>query len=476
MKLKIAIATFLLSFVVFVPHAFAYTVVGTLSPLVLTQGTATTSIDVGPTSSAGSFTNLVMAQSGDAQLDVMGDPVAYAEIHGCASQIWNLKGNGGSNIYPQDLYHVTSGSPIGDFYAILCSYNISGGDFTNISVFPRPLHYINGNWYDDTGPIPDTSTHFISLTPPNASTTATTTNLGADVFANNNDFPQPGRLHISAIQDGAFACENSGAVIDAIQNCSGENSPASPFTIDFYATADQLLAGEYDLSTTTTFTGGGKWNIEYDIQVGSRPWYFLGLVQTFSTIISTTTQITIGQLSPIDVVRANIASSTARVTNLTNGGIGAILGSTTASLAGACVPVSFSFNVGDCLTLLIYPGDQAIGDDFTIIKELPPWGYVFRFIDIINSPISSSSLPVIDYTFATSSPMSVIGDIQFDPFGSIAQSGALIDSMVSDRANPENVWQIFQPVIQIIVYLTLFGMILHDLTGIYNHDRHNKEK
>jgi hypothetical protein len=133
--------------------------------------------------------------------------------------------------------------------------------------------------------------------------------------------------------------------------------------------------------------------------------------------------------------------------------------------------------MGDCLTLTFWPGDQALSDDFTIIKETPPWGYVFRVIDILNATTSTTTLPTIDYTFASSSPLSAdIGDIHFDPFGLIQQSGTLINEMHSDQAGSPNVWSILMPIVQIFVYLVLLTMIIHDLTGVYNHGPHKESR
>jgi hypothetical protein len=126
--------------------------------------------------------------------------------------------------------------------------------------------------------------------------------------------------------------------------------------------------------------------------------------------------------------------------------------------------------------LVVWPGQQAISDDFTIIQQTPPWGYIFRVVDILNATTTTTTLPTIDYTFASSSPMSVIGDIHFDPFGEIAQSGALINQMTSDRPDHATVWTIMMPIVNIFVYLVLFTMIVHDLTGIYSHDKSKNDK
>jgi len=332
-----------------------------------------------------------------------------------------------------------------------------------------------------TPPVTDTSTHFISLYPENGTTTATTSAVGASIYANGKDFDAAtgGRLHIHFTQDSAFACQNSGAVYDAVYTCAGSNTPASPFDVDFGTTSlTALLAGSYNYSENIIFPAGGKWTGTYEIQQASKPWYYAGLFTTYNTLVSTTTHITIGQLSPMDMIRAAVASSSAAFASTTQHGIGAILASTTASLATACNPFTFSsnFNLGDCLTLVIWPGQQAISDDFTIIQNTPPWGYVFRVIDLLSATTSSSSMPQIDYTFATDSPMSVMGDIHFDPFGEIASAGTLVNEMTSDRSDHATVWTILMPIVNIFVYLVLAFMIIHDLTGIHSHAGNSKPR
>lgn len=376
---------------------------------------------------------------------------------------WDCSGNGNYSSCNQTEYNGYHGVQL-SYSGVLESHFVSSRNW--YAYGGSPLLYTTS--YPPIGGIPvlDTSTHFISETPPNASTTATTTSVGADVYANNADFPNYGRVLITFTHDGTFSCENSGAVYDAVNTCAAQGSFAQPFTISFDQITNRLLSGEYDLATTTTFPGGGNWTAVYQIQQVSSPWYFFGLSNSYNTLVSTTTHFTIGQLSAMDIARAGVQAASAAFQASTSAGIGAILASTTASLANACNPFG-SFSLGDCLTLTVWPGDSAVADDFLIIKETPPWGYVFRVIDILNATTSSTTLPAIDYTFATSSPMVAIGDIHFDPFGEIAQAGTLVNTFTSDRGDGATVWTILMPVVNIFVYMVLFFMIIHDLTGIH---------
>ena len=326
-------------------------------------------------------------------------------------------------------------------------------------------------------PITDTSTRFITTYPNNGTTTATTSPVGAKVYVNasTTEFAGAGyaRLHVHIIQDGAFACMNSGAIYDAVVTCSGINAPAPPIDIDLStSTAGKLITGQYDLSLPVTFGGPGKWDATYTIENVSFPWYELGIVPNYTVVISTTTQFTIGSLSPIDIAKTAVASATQAINVLTQQGIGAILASTTAQFGSACNPIGGAFSAGDCITLALWPGQQAVADDFTILKELPPWGYVFRFIDILNATTSTTTLPTVSYTLATSSPLYQAGltQIAFDPLGALVQSGQLVNEMKSDQATPMTLWQIVMPAVNIIVYLALIFMIIKDLTNVHKHD------
>jgi len=136
-----------------------------------------------------------------------------------------------------------------------------------------------------------------------------------------------------------------------------------------------------------------------------------------------------------------------------------------------CNPFS-GFDIGDCLYNLIVPKNGPYELAFNEAKEefgtRVPWGYVTRVINILIATTTATSMPTIDYSFASSSPMSAIGNIHFEPFTLIEQSGTLINEFKSDRADSKTVWEIFMPFINMFVYVVLLFMIIHDLTGIHS--------
>lgn len=322
----------------------------------------------------------------------------------------------------------------------------------------------------------ETRTRFISLTPANGSTVATSTNVGALVYANPDDFPNYGILRITASQDSAFACMNSTVLYDAIYTCGEDNDVSLPFEIVFEDTLERLIAGTENLIASTTFPAGGDWTLKYEIQQVSEPWYFLGLYNTYNTIVSTTTNITIGQQNLMDIRREELDEASRQFASSTASGIGATLASTTLQFKNACKIISTTFDMGDCLTLAVWPGSAALAENYSILKQTPPWGYIFRILDIANMDNATTTLPVISYTFADSNPMSTLGAISFDPFDQIAEAGDLIRELKSDRDNEKDVWTIFMPFITIFMYLVLIFKIIHDLTGIHSEPVHNTKK
>lgn len=374
----------------------------------------------------------------------------------------------GSDFAPGDDL---SSIPSGEYFYV---YSTST-DSVNYSVLYVQAFYFDTDlnelmYSTSTNSVDYFTTRFISLSPEFATTTATTTDIGANLYFNSSDLSGDySRLHIHLWQDSAFACQNSGAVYDAVVTCAGENSPASSFDIDFDENIlDRIISGGYyDFSTSTTFVRGGIWNAEYILQNVSTPWYLFGLVKTYSDIISSSSQFIVGQKSPMDIVREDIDIASNERNEGFQSRVGDILASTTASLSLSCTPLTSTFDMGDCLTLIFYPGKGAIEDDLLILRSTAPWGYGFRLYDIFkNTPIASTSLPVISYDFATSSQLSDWGNLTFDPFGTILESGELINDFHSDRGEEKNVWEIMMPLVDLFIYFVLFIFIIRDLFKI----------
>lgn len=248
-------------------------------------------------------------------------------------------------------------------------------------------------------------TRFISVSP--VGTVSTTTNVGANLYITAQDGSENTFLNLHFSQDSYLPCSQSGVLLQSIGGgCEQSGSP--PFDLYFGSTGNKLLVGNYNLSTSTTFAGGGKWTGTYSIKKDTTPWWYLGLARSYETILSTTTHFVIGTKTPMDIFKEQIDEAQKDQNRNNRETIGSILASTTARFIDACnfpaaiaKAISFgyaqsSFNIGDCLTLAFYPGNAALNDDFYILKEMPPWGYGFRIYDLLNATSSTSSLPIID--------------------------------------------------------------------------------
>lgn len=110
----------------------------------------------------------------------------------------------------------------------------------------------------------------------------------------------------------------------------------------------------------------------------------------------------------------------------------------------------------------------------------PPIGYITRFVSVLNST-TTTPLPSLSYTFSTSSSSAlspILGGqkLEFSPFDYMYASGTPLTEIKSDGANglPEkDVWDIFSPIISIIVYGTLLFIIVNDLMKLYPHTDRN---
>jgi len=106
-----------------------------------------------------------------------------------------------------------------------------------------------------------------------------------------------------------------------------------------------------------------------------------------------------------------------------------------------------------------------------------PIGYVTRFLTIATNT-STSTLPAISYNFATTSALYDLGltDISFDPFSELNSSANILNSVYSDQDEPQNVWDIMELPVQLVVYMSLFFLILKDLLNLQHSHSGHKNK
>lgn len=292
--------------------------------------------------------------------------------------------------------------------------------------------------------LPDTSTRFISVVPVNGTTTATTTVFGASVYINESDYVEDMYLHVNFVNN---TLQNGigGSALDAWDSAFGG--------FDFPI----VSAGLSVFSTTTVFTNIGDTYGYYSVHRPNSTWLIGSLLPPVD-VIATSTKFTVVSKTGLDIAMSSTSDAL----------ISALLTGTTTIPVLSCN--LSGFDLQNCLISLIIPNSQLLQSDYERLRHLAPWGYVLRFYDILVGT-ASSTLPVISYNFASSSPLSAIGTISFDPFGTVIETGNILNSAVSDQSVSKNVWDIMEYPIRIVIYLMLFFMILHDLTKINKHHK-----
>lgn len=239
-----------------------------------------------------------------------------------------------------------------------------------------------------------------------------------------------------------------------------------------YPAVDWFLETTLETSTSTELTFGTslplKNNTDYQMI-----WQLTGsnYGNAFGPFLylSTTTYFTVGTTPRAGNVRQAIASTTAAFRNSTSTDIYQIVNA-------SCNPFSDGFDVGLCIYSIVAPPPAILAIDFqafqTEFLTVAPWGYLTRFFSIITDT-GTTTLPMIDFAFATSSPLFGY-DIHLDPFGTLAQAGSIINA-TSTNADPKTIWQIMELPINLVVYLMLAFMIIKDLTQIHRNNSKNHE-
>lgn len=223
-----------------------------------------------------------------------------------------------------------------------------------------------------SGGIVDTSTRFISIIPENASTTGYTTDVGASVFINEEDWVDGMVLQM-------------GFVNNTIQYGIG-GSAVEAWDAAFGKIEIPLVSGLNEVSTTTTFDRTGQVNAVYKVVKPSTIW-FIGRFLPSAQIISTSSIFYVIAPTGLDIAMA----STTDVL------ISALITGTTTQSVIRCNPGNF--DIATCLISLIIPPGSVFTDALTNLRNDAlthfPIGYVTDFINIVSTS-TVGSLTVIN--------------------------------------------------------------------------------
>jgi len=307
-----------------------------------------------------------------------------------------------------------------------------------------------GTWFDELSGesfgAADTSTRIIVTDPLHKAVTATTTDIGANVYISEEDFETGMYLNIAVTARAAEAA--GGYAIDAYNSATGNLGIQIPIT----------ASGLSSLSTTTTLTYPGAHNVVWSIRTptyfSSLPW--IGTYFNPETLISTSTIFYNSWRTDFDV--AFESSGTDLVDYL-------VTGTTTGSVLNENCGLG-NFNAIACLVSLFVPTSaqlKVIIDDFreSILHKFPI-GYFTRFVEIISGSTVAVEPPVMLYTFGSSSPVVLQGEtVQFQ----IWDRTEIITQVKSDNGN-RTIWEIVDPFVTMVVAFGVFFLILSEAWGI----------
>jgi hypothetical protein len=249
-------------------------------------------------------------------------------------------------------------------------------------------------------------------------------------------------------------------------------------TSPHYVQVDILSSGYFFASGTTTIDEASIWSEAWVLSdqdggnsggwwqslisnIGIGP-YNLGSFTTpdLKIYLSTSTRFKVGNLSPAqqaywDMIekRKDRQASTTAAYDLTSCGL-----------------FSDNFSMEACIYSLIIPSSDGM---YEIMQDAQagflmaaPWGYITHVIDMINASTSTSTLPLISYTFPSSFP--VFGDMNFhfDPYAMIAEASDLVNNEFVSNVDGSSVWDIFGYLVNLFFIIVLIFKMFEDISGL----------
>lgn len=196
-------------------------------------------------------------------------------------------------------------------------------------------------------------------------------------------------------------------------------------------------------------------------------WFNLNNLYDPGLVAEKTGSFIVGQRTRLDQYIFDMASSTSAL--LSDPG-------TFDEVADNCNPIS-GFSLFGCISGLLVPNQTQISTAVDTLKSniltKAPVGYVTRLVDIVAST-GTTTLPDISYTFG-SGPLEG-QNFHFEPSSLLASADTIIrNDLVTDQDEPENLWDIFMPYWNILVYVSLLFMIVSEVTGMYQHGKHKNK-
>jgi len=195
-------------------------------------------------------------------------------------------------------------------------------------------------------------------------------------------------------------------------------------------------------------------------------WFNLNNVYDPGLVAEKSGQFIVGQRTTLDQYIYDMASTTSAL--ISDPG-------TFSDVSDNCNPIS-GFSALGCITALLVPNQTQISSAVDTLKSSiltkAPVGYVTRVISIMTDS-ATTSLPDLNYTFGNG-PLEG-QEFHFEPNTLLASADTIIrEDLVSDQDDPQNLWDIFMPIWNTLLYAGLLMMIVSEVTGMYNKAHHKK--
>jgi hypothetical protein len=310
------------------------------------------------------------------------------------------------------------------------------------------LYFVLDTNSTPTPPVTDTTTHIISFTPEDNSTTTSPVTFTMHAYVNPDD--------IGAYIGVKFTLHN----IDQNVLLLSAFSPNDIYLLDGF---NATTSGDFYFATSTTLADGN-----YRLEAMLERSYLGGwIVNPFSPINE-------------DISHQFIVGSSTFIGNISQNGFSelqAIFASTTATsttaVAQNCNPLG-SFDVVKCGAFLFIPGGDYLNTTMKGLKDgvltRVPWGYLTRTYNIWNAS-ATTSLPSFTASVRTGPGDDMTPDvttITIDPGDMIAGAGTLLDD-TRDPIYNKNAKDVFGPLVQLVLAVSVIFTIIADLTGSHRH-------
>lgn len=293
------------------------------------------------------------------------------------------------------------------------------------------------------------NTRIINTTPVGTISSSTSPTLGYTGYLNINDIDSYSRV--------IYQLSNSNS---SFQQCADVIcSEFSQNSITITRTTNLATFGLFGDSTTTPPLPIGKYYVKITIQKGS--YCLFGICAGHQDIYATTTSFLVATSTKIDKLKNSVSDYIAGL-------------SSNANNFEDCSVLSFSFFscFADLATLFFVPNTQsiqyAIDSTKTGFLAKPPFGYLTRFTDILVSS-STTALPAFTVPIRTQeSTTTGTINLTYDMNDMVLGAGTVLAD-TRDPYNGKNFKDIFLPIIQFIVAMSVLVVIVKDIMGSHKH-------